>query len=296
MTMNISDDKSRIIADIRSVIQDVRDLPTLPTLALEVRRLVDDPSSNISDLVERVQQDIALSSRILRIANSAYYGIPRKVDNLKMAIVILGVREVVNLVTSVSVFKMFKEQNLAESMDIGEFWVHCATCAELTMGLYKVLKTNLPSSAYIAGLLHDIGKLVLSQHFQEYHDACIKYAAENKLRTVDAEIKLLGIDHGHIGSWLTQRWNIPEDITEAIAQHHIRPPDSPKTGLPSIIDWADRLYYLMKNRDRDETIKVLKAAPQWKAWYTDAQMPTSRVVDILFESWTKSMELVRILE
>ena len=292
----LNEDKASIIADIRSVVQDVRDIPTLPTVALEVRRLVDDPSSSISDLVDVIQQDIALTGRILRISNSAYYGIPRKVDNLKMAIVILGVREVVNLVTSVSVIQMLQEQDVPESMDVREFWVHCATCAELTLGLYKGLKLNVPSSAYIAGLLHDIGKLILNQHFQEYQEACVKYAVENKVRTVDAEVKILGVDHGHIGSWLTQRWNIPDDITEAVAQHHIRPPDSPKTGLPTIIDWADRLYYLMKDRDRDETLRVLKAAQNWKSWYDETQTSTSRVVDILFDSWERSMELIRILQ
>ncbi len=296
MALEINEDKSQIIADIRSIVQDVRDLPTLPTVAIEVRRLVDDQTSSISNIVAVVEQDVALTGRILRISNSAYYGIPRKVDNLKMAMVILGVREIVNLVTSVSVLRMFQNQDIKDGFNIKEFWMHCATCAEMTVGLYEGMKLIMPSSAYIAGLLHDVGKMLLFQYFPEYHEACLEYASENKVRMVDAEVKLLGIDHGHIGSWLTKRWNIPEDITAAIAQHHIRPPDSPDNGLPTIVDWADRLFYLMKNRNANETVETLKSSPKWNEWFKDKSISTEKMVELLFKRWERSSELTKLLD
>ncbi len=296
MALEINEDKSQIIADIRSIVQDVRDLPTLPTVAIEVRRLVDDQTSSISNIVAVVEQDMALTGRILRISNSAYYGIPRKVDNLKMAMVILGVREIVNLVTSVSVMHMFLQQDLKEDFNIKEFWLHCATCAELTVGLYEGMKLVMPSSAYIAGLLHDIGKMLLFQYFPEYHEACVNYASENKVRIVDAEVKLLGIDHGHVGSWLAKRWNIPEDITEAIAQHHIRPPNSPANGLPAIVDWADRLFYLMKSKKADDTVEALKSSTKWNEWFKDKSISTEKMVEILAKRWERSSELIRLLD
>ena len=296
MAVESNEDRARIVADIRSIVQDVRDLPTLPTIAIEVRRLVDDPSTNISDMVGVVDRDVALTGRILRIANSAYYGIPRKVDNLKMAMVILGVREMVNLVTSVSVLRMIQDQTVNKGFDIREFWIHSATCAELAVSLYKGLRLTMPTSAYIAGLLHDIGKLILNQQFPEYHEACLNYAAEHKVRIVSAEINVLGVDHGHIGGWLTKRWNIPEEITEAISRHHIRPSDSPKNGLPTIIDWADRLFYVMKSRDRAETIDVLNSNEHWREWLGDNFAATEKIVGVLFEGWERSHEMIKLLD
>jgi len=289
-------DKAQVISEIRTVIQDVRDLPTLPSIAVEIRRLVDDPNSNISNMVEVVDQDMALTSRILRIANSAYYGIPRKIDNLKMAMVILGIREVVNLVTSISVLRMFQDQHTDDNFNLPEFWRHSALCAELTVGLYKGLGIALPSSAYIAGLLHDIGKMVLNQYFPDYQNASMQYAEENNLRIVEAEVKVLGIDHGHIGSWLTKRWNIPEEIIGAIAQHHIRPPDSSRYGLPAIIDWADRLFYIIDKNSLNESFEVLKNNSQWEAWRDKDVHSTKKILDILYKKWERSLTLIELIK
>ena len=296
MTDGYDLDKAQVISEIRTVIQEVRDLPTLPTIAVEIRRLVDDPKSNISDMVNVVDQDMALTSRILRIANSAYYGIPRKVDNLKMAMVILGIREVVNLVTSISILRMFKDSVGDDNFDLPEFWRHSAFCAELTVGLYKGLGIALPSSAYITGLLHDIGKLVLNQYFPDYQSSCIQYAQENNLRIVEAEVKLLGIDHGHIGSWLTKRWNIPEEIIGAIAQHHIRPPDSKRYGMASIVDWADRLYYIIDKNTIERASEILKTHSQWQTWLHKDTHSTNKILTVLYKRWERSLTLIELIK
>ena len=274
----------------------MRDLPTLPTVAYEVYRLIRDPDSNMGDLVEVIEEDVALSSRVLRIANSAYYGVPRKIDNLKMAMVILGMNEVNNMVTTVSVFSLFPEQPGETFFDLKSFWRHSAACAELTVGLFEGLKMICPSSAYIAGLLHDIGKLVLNQYFREYFVTCMNYAREHQITLAGAEVKLIGVDHGHVGSWLSKRWNIPEEINQAIAQHHVRPADSPPYDLPTVIDWADRLYYMMEGRNIDETVELLNDDHKWKEWHGSRGRPTVDLIKLLYERIDRSLKLIEIID
>jgi len=211
-----------------------------------------------------IQKDMAITSRILRIANSAYYGIPRKIDNLKTALVVLGISEISRLVTSFSMMNMFQGN---ENFDMKQFWLHGAACADLNVGLFNVLRLRCPASAHVVGLLHDVGKILLLKYLPEYYNQCVSYMNKNNIKMVDAEVKILGIDHGHIGSWLTKKWDIPEEISDAIAQHHIRPPDVAKFSLPLVTDWADRLYYIFQDRSEEESIEFMKSDTDWNEWH-----------------------------
>ncbi len=276
-------------------LEEIRDLPTLPAVAQEAYRIIVDPNSNMSDLVRIIETDLALTSRILRISNSAYYGVPRKIDNLKMALVILGMKEINNLVITITVMRLFPTDSEYSTFDIPRFWKHSAICAELTVGLYEGLRMHPPSSAYIAGLLHDVGKLILAQYFFNHFLECLRMAVDEELSLAESEIKVLGIDHGHIGSWLTKRWNIPDEINEAIAKHHIRPADSPRFDLSVVIDWADRLFYLMEGRNPTEVAMLLEKDPDWNAWKGGAGFPTNKLISMLHERLNRSLTLINIL-
>ncbi len=292
----IGPDKARIIEEIRKTIYEVRDLPTLPTIAHEVCRLIGDPNSSMVDLVEVIEEDVPLSGRVLRIANSAYYGVPRKIDNLKMALVILGMNEINNLVTTISVLNLFPQQSGKTTFDLNAFWRHSAACAELSVGLFEGLGLPCPSSTYIAGLLHDVGKLVLNQYFPEYLLTCINYAEEHHITLAEAELKLIGVDHGHIGSWLSKRWNVPDEITKAIAQHHVRPSDTHPYDLPAVIDQADRLFYVMEGRSTEEAVELLGKDSAWEAWHANRGRSTPELIKLLYERIERSLKLVKIID
>ena len=296
MVFGVDKDKAGIITEIHSTLQNLQDLPTLPNIAIETRRMVNDPSFSMNKLTRLIESDLALTGRVLRVANSAYYGIPRKVDNLKMALVILGSKEISDLVTTISILRIFDKSTISEDFNIKEFWIHSAGVAELTVALFEGLRMVVPGSAYTAGLLHDIGKLILNQYFTEYHTACLVYSAEKKIRIVEVEVELLGIDHGHIGSWLTKRWNVPDDITDAIAKHHIRPPDSNKYSLPVFIDWADRLYYVLIKRDREKAKKLLSKSQGWQKWLGDKSHLSEKIIELLYDKYDRATTLVNLLD
>ena len=288
-------DKELIITEIRQTIQELRDLATLPVVAQEAQRIIHDSNSKMSDLLEIVETDMALSARVLRIANSAYYGVSRKIDNLKMALVILGMNEINNLVMTVSIMGIFQNNDNDGSLDLSKFWKHSAVCAELTAGLFEGMRRTRPSSAYTAGLMHDMGKLVLAQNFNDYFKRCKQLAKNDKISLAEAELKTIGIDHGHVGAWLTKRWNLPDDINNAIAQHHFRPSDSPRFGLPTFIYWADKLYYLIQDNPPEKVAQMLDKNPEWADWKGEYGYPTDRLINSLVKRIEKSLRLLQII-
>lgn len=279
---------------IRRTVEELRDLPTLPKVALEVRRIVSDPKSSMTDLMEVISKDPPISSRVLRIANSAYLGVPRKIDNLRTALVILGTKEISNLVMTITILRLFPASE-SGGIDITKFWTHSAACAEVTAGLYEGLRLPVPASAYFAGLLHDIGKIILYQYFHEYHVKCHQLAQKANISAVEAELQVIGVDHGHIGGWLTQRWNLPDEISRAVSQHHLRPVDVAPFSLPVMVHWANRLAHLFEQNQPAEVASFLQSDREWLNWYPTTAISTAELVVKLKQNLDRSLTIVTLL-
>mgnify|MGYP002725755794 CR=1 FL=1 len=288
--------KMRRITEIRRAIQEMSNLPTLPNVALEVMRLTQDPKSTITDLVRVVEKDVALASSILRAANSAYYGVPRKIDTMKMAVVILGMNEIINLVMGVSVFKTFSDTGGSDDFDMNLFWQHSAAVGDLSLALYQGFKLQAPSSCYISGLLHDVGKLILFQFFNDLFMEVLEVSKSDGNLTAEAEIEALGVDHGHIGAWLIQRWNLPEDIVSAVAQHHIRASDVEPDSISVFVDWADRLAHLLDENSPDKVCKILNADKEWKNWIPRGDHSINDLIDTFSEKYENSKNILEIVD
>ncbi len=288
--------KIAIITEIRTMIQEVKDLPTLPSIAFEVLKIAGKPNSNTNDLARVMEVDVAMTGKILRTANSAYYGVPRKIDSLRMALVVMGMDEISNLVTTASILKAFPTDSGMDDWDPKYFWFHNAAVAELTTGLYDVLTLPKPTGAYVAGILHDIGHLLLHQYFNRYWTACQTLATKEGTPTFQAELHLLGVDHGHIGAWLIQRWNLPDEISTAVAQHHIRPADSPQYGLSTVIDFADRLFHRMYNRAPEQVIEELRENKEWREWIGSRTGTTTALVQELYGRVDRASRLLEIMK
>ncbi len=288
--------KIAVITEIRTMIQQVRDLPTLPSIVFEVLKIAGKPDANINDMVRVMEVDVAMTGKILRTANSAYYGVPRKIDSLRMALVVIGMDEISNLVTTASILKAFPAQSGGDDWDAKNFWFHSAAVAELTTGLYDVLNLPKPSGAYVAGILHDVGYLMLHQYFNQYWSACQKFAHKEGIPTFRAEQQLLGVDHGHIGAWLVQRWNLPEEISTAVAQHHIRPADSPEYSLSAVVDFADRLFHRMHNKSPEKVALELREDKSWREWIGSRTAATPALVQELYGRLERATRLLEIMK
>jgi putative nucleotidyltransferase with HDIG domain len=208
------------LKDLRSVVQEISELPTLPQVVGSIIDLIDNPDTTIEDVNKAIEKDPALVGRILRLVNSAYYGLAEKVNSVRQAIVILGFSTVKSLAISASVFDMFNSDHDSGFSRV-EFWNHSMSCATISRIVARWENGVDEDTAFVVGLLHDIGKLVLHQHAPEEFNTIIREARRGKLSFSQAENVVLGeTDHAEIGSWVAERWQLSDELIQAIANHH----------------------------------------------------------------------------
>jgi len=209
------------MADLDKLVADVATLVSLPEVVVRINALVDDPRSSAEDIGRVVSQDAALTARLLALANSALFGRQRRIDTVGRAIAVLGMRQVRDLTLGLSAVRAFSGiPNTLVSM--GSFWHHSVLCAVAARALAAQCVRGRPDSSFVAGLLHDIGQLVLFSKLPEESRRAL-------LMSVDAprepdlhccEREILGFDHASVGGALAQRWRLPPGLVECIACHH----------------------------------------------------------------------------
>jgi HD-like signal output (HDOD) protein len=213
------------IEELRDKIKTIANLPTLPHIAARLMRIANSPSASADTVAALVSQDISLSAKVLRLANSAFYGIPRSVNTLNNAVIILGFKIIQTMVLSLTVFDMFAENGGGSSaaFDRDAFWEHSLRCAVFARLLAHKRKRNYaldPEEAFCAGLLHDIGKVVMEQYLNTDFHKALYHARANGIPVFEAEKEVLGYTHCDVASWLTGTWSLPEEIEQPLVCHH----------------------------------------------------------------------------
>ncbi|MCL2183182.1 MAG: HDOD domain-containing protein [Chitinispirillia bacterium] len=224
---------------IAKIVEDVDSLPSLPSIVVKLIEVVNTTDSSAEDAAELIEKDPALTSKMIRLANSAFYGIPRSISSVTSAVVVLGFNTIRSLVLSASVAKMF---NGKHALDMDSFWKHSvitAMSAKIIVRHLMSVRMMDPESAFCAGVLHDIGKLIFSQYMPEDYSAVCKYAKEKNIPIVEVEDKVFGVNHAKMGKILADRWSLPLDLEYAIVHHH-DPENADKAAhLANIIHLAD---------------------------------------------------------
>jgi len=206
---------------MRSRIESIRDLPTLPTVAFEVNRLLEDVNTRIQDVTVAIERDQALTVKILKLVNSAFFGLRGRVGNISRAVIVLGFNTVRSAVLSVAVIEAFgKRRHPLQGFDIRRFWLHAIAVAVTSRHLAERLRSVAPEDAFTAGLLHDVGKLILYQFFPELFAQIWNEAAGQGLTFSDAETRFSPLGHAGIGRILARRWQLPEELVRAVGAHH----------------------------------------------------------------------------
>lgn len=203
------------------VLSQVEDLPTLPQVATRLLALMDAPGTSVKQLQDVISRDPALATKVLRLVNSSYYGMPSRIADIQQAVVILGFKVLRSVVLSTSVFSTFKGRAAGGSkFDRTLFWHHSIGCA----CIYRYLATKLgeddPEAAFSIGLLHDVGKLILDEFVPEEMARILEEAEARKMSFYNAERTVLATDHAQIGAWLLEKWKLPQKIIDGVRQHH----------------------------------------------------------------------------
>jgi len=205
----------------RRIVENVDRLPSLPGIVTRLIEIVNSPESSAEDASSLIERDPALTGRMLRLANSAFYGMPRKVASVNSAVVILGFNSIKSLVLGAAVAKLFKP--LSGGFDTRRFWMHSIICA---MGSRLIIRHLMrykmmdPESAFCAGIMHDIGRLILWHVAPADYTLVWKHALSHTLSLSAAEEDVLGIRHDILGRIVADKWTLPQDLEFAMVFHH----------------------------------------------------------------------------
>ncbi len=198
----------------------IGDLPSLPSVVFEAIHLLNQPDITIERLISSIQLDQAIVSKILRLVNSSFYGFQGKIGNLSQALVLLGFNTVRNAVLSISILDIFSGIGKDNDFDPRLFWLHAIGTGVISQVISHQLKYPRLESIFIAGLLHDIGKLAIIRLFPEDFFQILKEVKEKDISIIEGERNVLGINHAEIGHKLAGKWRLPKEIQEAIGFHH----------------------------------------------------------------------------
>ncbi|TVL99434.1 MAG: hypothetical protein CV087_18185 [Candidatus Brocadia sp. WS118] len=230
---------------ISLLISKINSIPTLPTVACEVINITADPNSSADDLTKVITPDISLTTKLLKMANSPFFGAIRRVTSLQHAITVLGFKEVRNLVISAVVFESFMKIEKKGNYDIGKFWSHSFLCGLAA----KVIATEIKKASnefFVAGLIHDIGKLIIYMTLPHEFIKLVEAAKhlELKFTAFETEKGILGMTHDEVGMKLLKKWMFPESLLTAIGFHHRLQETDNKSLLPVVVHIADIFAHL----------------------------------------------------
>jgi putative nucleotidyltransferase with HDIG domain len=250
---------------IRQTIETVSTIPTLSIVLDKIARLLQNPQTSAEEIGKAITTDQALASKVLRLVNSAFYGFPGKTSTITHAVVILGFSTVKNIVLTASIFDAFtKKKSDVSDFNIENFWLHSIGCGAASQAIAKHIGYKEKEECFIAGLIHDIGKIILCYYFPEEFKAVISHARNKGVLFIESEREVIGITHDEIGAIITRRWNLPKNLLSVVQHHHCPAPEQDFYSITSIVHCADIFTRAMEIGNGGDEVIPLISETAWK--------------------------------
>lgn len=253
-----------------------KNLPTLPTIALKVNEMLKDYDVSVDQLTAVIEKDQAIVLKLLKLVNSAFYGLKGKVNSIPHAITLLGYNTLRNAVISVSIIDAFKVKSQIDGFDLKHFWVHSIEVAVISKYLAEKSCLHAPEEAFTCGLLHDIGKLVQLINLPDIFEAVFSKATAENIPYYDAEMELSTMNHAHIGAYLADKWSLPQDMVDVLKYHHRLRKESSNHNRMVVVHAADLVVNTIHAsgkigdqlrtldcRTKTTLLGALKSMPDW---------------------------------
>ncbi|WP_219114243.1 HDOD domain-containing protein [Janthinobacterium sp. UMAB-56] len=249
------------------IIRQIQELPSLPVVVLELLSSMDQDDTDVHVLAQKIELDQALAAKTLRIANSSFYGMQSKVTSIPQAVSVLGFHSIRTVVTACALTGSFAPVN--GGFDFQAFWRHSLATAIAARLLAPHLHIN-PETAFTAGLLHDLGTLVLVTRFPAEHALVRNYRQAHDCQMAEAELAVIGIDHAQVGSALAAYWKFPAAIQQAVADHHAI--DRLEAGgLPLVVHMANAVALALDLAGADDALVPPLSLAGWRSLVLDEQ-------------------------
>lgn len=234
-------DTHPVSADPHSLVERIEQLPVIPAVAARVLSL-DDDATSAAEVADTLSADPVLTTTLLKVSNSAYYGFARQVSTVREAVMLLGFKQVRQIALGASVIRSWRYLPVArDGFDMDLFWGHSMTVALMAETASRKFNTGRPEEAFTAGILHDVGTLVLRQALPEQFRAALREARLHGVPLCDSELQFTGFTHAGVGAALAERWQLPSRLVDAVGRHHHALLDPTADGLAGAIGFADQI-------------------------------------------------------
>lgn len=270
-------------------LETITNLPTLPAIMKRLTEGVKDPNANAEKIAGIIKDDPAMMARILKVINSAAYGASEPITSLQQAVAMMGLRGVQNIALSTSVFETFSRQD-ERDFNREEFWRHCICVGIAVNVLYNQTMEGLSRRyardvLHLAGLLHDIGKIIFEHFFHEEFLRCLELSIKENIPLFEAECNVFGANHAEVGAWLATRWNMSEEVAAAVRFHH-EPESAPEkyVELVRLCHTANYICCLEKIGDGGDNHAPVFIIGVWKRIGLKVRDIRTMVATILEES------------
>jgi HD-like signal output (HDOD) protein len=231
-------ENARTISLKSEILRGLVELPPMPNIILKAREIMEDPGSSLKDLAGVIEHDQAIVARVLALANSAYYGLSGMVSSIQHASILLGQKTLGELITIAASSQLLSKKLKGYMLHPGDLWKHSLAVALGSRIIAENRNTECVEDAFIAGLLHDAGKIILDPYVVERKKAFKKALENGQPEFIDAEKAVLGFDHAEVMSRAVRFWRYPENQSIAIRYHHC-PSRSENSELAFIVNLAD---------------------------------------------------------
>ncbi|MBI2922139.1 MAG: HDOD domain-containing protein [Planctomycetes bacterium] len=277
---------------IRKVVDRISGLPTLPVILSAINKLMVNPRTSAKEVAQLISSDPAITSKVLRVVNSSFYGFPNRISTVTHAIVILGFNTIKSIVLSTSIFDALKKPGKYAAFDRAAFWRHSIGVGACSRVLAKRLGFTALEEFFIAGLLHDIGKIILDTYLSEDFHRILQKARETDGLLYEAEQEVLGVSHADLGGWLLERWNLSAGLVATVAHHHNPSLAGENLRAAAIVHFGDivaRALLIGSGGDR-------RIPPVSDAAWTALGLRTEAFPSLLAECWEESEKAMIFLE
>ncbi len=229
---------NRSALEIRKEIEGLSSLPTIPPVVTRLLEIVDSEEISIKEIGDVISRDQVLSARVLKIVNSPIYGFPGRISSVSQALMLIGLSAIKGMLLGVSIFEIMQKTMVG-------LWEHSIGAAAAARLIASRAGLKDVEEASVAGLIHDIGKVVLGIRYTEEYRAVLERTGEEQRYVIELERDVFGVTHAQAGGWIAQKWNFPVNLVEAIGYHH-KPALSREAGrLVSVVHLSDAVVKMM---------------------------------------------------
>jgi putative nucleotidyltransferase with HDIG domain len=268
----------------------IAEISSLPTVAIQIANLANDSDTDCDEMVQAIRSDPALAMRMMRTVNSSFYGLTSKVSDLKQGVVLVGFEEVRKLALTAYVAPLFRQSTGYGAYTRRGLWNHMVATGVVAELIARECGGIQPQQAYLAGLLHDVGIILIDQYLHKLFQRIVDQLTE-ETPLCEVEIEVLGFDHQALGAHVAARWNLPEHLVDAIRHHHaLRDQGDSQSSMVQVVALADIVCQLKHCPPLG--VRHSQAPP---AWLVNDLGLTKQQISLIIEKLQDALEQAQMM-